>query len=331
MNRLKFIDVAKELGILLMVFNHFEYNNFMIQRFIASFHMPLFFFLSGYVFWNSKWNTKNIPSYIFNRFLQLMIPYFIFCFMWQTEISIKSAITVLYGYTNIGPLWFLPCMFIASTVFFIQNKFFFSIFNINLFFTLIPAILNFAIGILLLFLKKDLPFNIANAFIGAGYMQLGIFCYRTIQHLPKVKDNIFFLILFTITLYIVVFFLSNKNFAVCNLPAKRAVMATGDYGNLLNFIPVSILGCLATLSLSKVLQNSKVLSYIGINTITILVIHYYYPKLIFDKLISYTSIPNGSIIIPITGTTFVIALCLPIAWLFSKFIPTLIGKKSLEN
>ena len=48
--RIEYLDIAKGVGILLVVLGHndFEVISLFVQRLIYSFHMPLFFFLSGY-------------------------------------------------------------------------------------------------------------------------------------------------------------------------------------------------------------------------------------------------------------------------------------------
>ena len=50
--RLAVFDVAKGLGILLVVFAHINYTNIPLV-YIYSFHMPLFFLISG-IFFDTK-------------------------------------------------------------------------------------------------------------------------------------------------------------------------------------------------------------------------------------------------------------------------------------
>ena len=77
--RIKYIDIAKGIGILLVVMGH---NDLMaifpfIKKLIFSFHMPLFFFLSGYFI-----NTLT-PFKVFfkKRFNGLLKPFFFTIFM----------------------------------------------------------------------------------------------------------------------------------------------------------------------------------------------------------------------------------------------------------
>lgn len=80
----EWVDVARGIGIFLVVLGHaiadIVHNEFLFEKlfqFIYSFHMPLFFFLSGFcgakVFQKKRWCDKK--SYIIERFKRLMIPY----------------------------------------------------------------------------------------------------------------------------------------------------------------------------------------------------------------------------------------------------------------
>lgn len=48
--RITFVDIAKGFGIFLIILGHLITYGHPIFKWIFSFHIPLFFFLSGYVF-----------------------------------------------------------------------------------------------------------------------------------------------------------------------------------------------------------------------------------------------------------------------------------------
>ena len=56
--RLEWIDLAKGIGIILMVIGHMPSIPSAVHNWIFSFHMPLFFFLSGYMFKKKKVKGK---------------------------------------------------------------------------------------------------------------------------------------------------------------------------------------------------------------------------------------------------------------------------------
>ena len=123
--RIEYLDIAKGIGILLVVLGHndFEVISLFAQRLIYSFHMPLFFFLSGYFI-----NTA-VPFFDFfkKRFNALMKPYFFTIFLiYFTSVSfekmgfnmaITRTVKSLYGsghYLDWVQLWFLPHLFVVS-------------------------------------------------------------------------------------------------------------------------------------------------------------------------------------------------------------------------
>ena len=55
---LNWIDLAKGIGIILVLIGHSKFLPITLKNYIYSFHMPLFFILSGYVFSN-KYNFKD--------------------------------------------------------------------------------------------------------------------------------------------------------------------------------------------------------------------------------------------------------------------------------
>ena len=131
--RIEYLDIAKGIGILLVVLGHndFEVISLFIQRLIYSFHMPLFFFLSGYFI------NISVPFFDFfkRRFNALLKPFFFTIFLiYFTSVSFEkmgfnTAITrtvkSLYGsghYLDWVQLWFLPHLFVVSLYAFLFIK-----------------------------------------------------------------------------------------------------------------------------------------------------------------------------------------------------------------
>ena len=123
--RIVYIDIAKGLGILLVVLAHSDLALISpyLHQFIYSFHVPLFFFLSGYFF-----NVKT-PIGIFTkkRFNAILKPYlFTLLLIYLASISFTGMslgtalgrfVKSMYAtgeYIEWIPLWFLPSLFITS-------------------------------------------------------------------------------------------------------------------------------------------------------------------------------------------------------------------------
>ena len=83
--RLDWIDIAKGIGIILVVLGHtlvpqVRETGFagFLWIFIYNFHMPLFFFLSGYLFEKGLSHYTNKGKFILGKLQYLMLPYLIF-------------------------------------------------------------------------------------------------------------------------------------------------------------------------------------------------------------------------------------------------------------
>lgn len=114
-NRLTHIDVAKGLGILLTVIGHtLVFSGFVESRAFATiyaFHMPFFFFLSGYlykrkpsnVFLSGKVKNLLFPILIYQS-LNILLYFITWCF----------GKTAYYGKVSFGGFWFvLTLLFIT--------------------------------------------------------------------------------------------------------------------------------------------------------------------------------------------------------------------------
>ncbi len=113
------LDVLKGIGIFLMVFDHVGWGN-VCHTYIQSFHMPLFFIVSGYL-----WRERTAKETFQKRFRSLMVPYFsfgglYFCWkaagIWGDTAGIVDALRAILlfptdlEHMSAPALWFLPCM-----------------------------------------------------------------------------------------------------------------------------------------------------------------------------------------------------------------------------
>lgn len=121
--RIEYIDIAKGIGILLVVLGHNALVSRFSLRLIYSFHMPLFFFLSGF-FFNA---SLSFREFLGKRFHGLLKPYFFTVFLIYLfylsfgKLSLNTvAVRLLKSFYGAGeyvpwlPLWFLPHLFLVS-------------------------------------------------------------------------------------------------------------------------------------------------------------------------------------------------------------------------
>lgn len=126
MQRLVFIDYIKFFAIFLVVLGHLPLQNLELSDWIFSFHVPLFFFISGYLCKVERdWQDPHFISKNIKRLVLVTIPYFILDMIYQgmmdyvfysTTFSVRHNIVdpLKYYFTcdsRVGPMWFLFALF----------------------------------------------------------------------------------------------------------------------------------------------------------------------------------------------------------------------------
>ncbi len=127
-NRITYLDFAKGIGIIFVVYGHIEYISEGIRGFISSFHMPLFFIISGMLISLKNEDKKNFIEIIKKKANGILTPYMFFSIIYffidimnlylhkidlSTFIENGISSVTLYG---VSVLWFLPALFIGETV-----------------------------------------------------------------------------------------------------------------------------------------------------------------------------------------------------------------------
>ena len=133
--RLRSLDIAKGIAIILVVIGHSipdagtkkgisSESLALLHSFIYSFHMPLFFWISGY-FVNTLSTVQSRKAQIWKKFQRLMVPYI---FVGLTYMPCKLLLSqfanapfqlsnlwkMVIGVNPDGELWFLYSLFIIS-------------------------------------------------------------------------------------------------------------------------------------------------------------------------------------------------------------------------
>ncbi|WP_034919501.1 acyltransferase family protein [Gillisia sp. CAL575] len=119
--RLGFVDIAKGLGIILVVVGHISPIK-QLNQLIYTFHMPLFFLISG-MFIRTNYSTKELAKKHFYRliipllfFSLLFFPYQIFNLKMAGDLTYKNAIAIspIFGGNGITTtFWFPQVLFIS--------------------------------------------------------------------------------------------------------------------------------------------------------------------------------------------------------------------------
>lgn len=341
MKRIQYIDILRAIAIILVIIGHIPYPDFNaeLHKWIYSFHIPLFFFVSGISLSFTNYQKLNLKTILKKRFIHICSPYFIWTIVLALpNISLMTIPKILYGtHQSIGSvsnssLWFLPVLFLATVLldfilyFFYKRKLikYLPITLATLLFIVIfiPSQAN----IQSILMGHNLPFGLdivpmASLFMLAGYL------FSNHQKNRKNKLSI------TIALpLIILLFIATTYFSLHN-DVNYVLMAENRYGNYLFFFATTILGITASVLAAITIANytkwlSKLMQIIGSNTMVLFILHKYPLTLINDLilLISVAHISNY-IIVPLY-LFFTLITCVPVASFIKKHAPFLIGKTS---
>lgn len=131
--RLNYLDVARFIGMFCIYLGHFEDSAGKAHPFVFTFHVALFFFLSGC----TETLSEQLPwhKYLIKTVKSILIPFYIFAFssLLVRSISIDSAkeipsylAVILKGCIRnefiAGSLWFLSALFVMKLVFYFMQK-----------------------------------------------------------------------------------------------------------------------------------------------------------------------------------------------------------------
>lgn len=279
--RIPWIDFCKGIGIYLVVFGHFLPTGTPLKVIIYSFHVPLFFILSGYLLKEDrKWTTQ-----IFHRMRVLLIPYFgfatvslIYYFFFSIDIlEMAKRFFYLNGQTIWNdPLWFLFTLFIVEFLAY-TLLYSFPLFQKNNRALLCLIIITMAVGCFVYYFNPDfLTFlGLNKAVCLLGFYLLGYFFRQTklVDSFAKPKEV--WLGVFLLICVIALALNWNNNISVYYF----------DLNNYFVFLLTSIIGSFSVIQLCRNVDDFRFVISVSRHTIFILGTHYIF-------MVLYTQISN---------------------------------------
>ncbi len=265
-NRLIWIDWAKALGIFFICFGHFIPTGNVLKIFLYSFHVPLFFVVSGINFKPIS-DLSHLKIYTKKLFFRIIVPYIIWfvlsdilfvVFRKETLHNFITKLLFLDGTTIWNSaLWFLPCFFIVS--FFVALISFYIKKH-----TYVHICIGFALTILSLLLDfwgyKEFFLGLNKCMFLTGFYLLGWKSNR----LKSSKGNL---------LYIIPFLLIGTIYAYINRGEIISILNCQYNNNMLLWLMVAYIMVISFIELCKLLPNWKYLELISNNTMFIMCSH----------------------------------------------------------
>lgn len=356
-NRIAYLDIAKAIGILMVVFAHINIKGIVYQTFY-SFHIPLFFVLAGMTFHTEK----TFGEFISKKAKRLILPYIAYSlvtFAWYALVEVKmpefTALTrnqTVFGafmeiflargsvdFLQHNPaLWFIPCLFVAEMIYYALCKCKKStkiILGIVLglcgcIFTLdfMPAVF------------RELPWQSGVALVAVPFMLFGEFLTEnyTLEGLrkPVLKKKAFSWCMVVLAFAVVVgLTLFNTIFINETFDKAHTSMGTKVLGNFGLFYLNALIGTMAVLALSILLEDlmkervalhKSWLVWLGERSYAIMAIHYPVKR---RMVVIVAQAINAWHLYPISGlyTTFTSNNILPsfIAFVFTMAITIIIA------
>lgn len=240
MTRDNSIDIAKGIGIILVVWGH-QFENCPILNWILLFHMPLFFFLGGCFIKDEKY-----PIFLYKKIRTLFIP---FLFFYMGSLLLKIVIyrmregkfnfmqdTYFYSISSINyPLWFIVCLFISINIYYFLRR---------LKHNFVAIIITTLAGAILFYFQISLPFFISQALLTTLFLYLGESTYKR-----GINNKILFSI-FLLTLPIFIYA------GIENIRVDIGGLIINS--NLLIFLLPAVCGIFFTLLISRLFSHSKI-------------------------------------------------------------------------
>lgn len=274
-NRIEWVDIAKGIGIILVIAGHCFYLGYSYP--LYAFHMPLFFFLSGLLFKDKK---EGFGDFFKRKTKSLMRPWLIILFIsflvclaipqWRNEITLKAVLSDLYtANTNVfqnSSLWYLVCFYFMLLFFFFVKKI-----KMSTSFAIVSIIL--AVG--LLWIKElldmtNLPFHRFPFKIDSALVAL-VFFY--VAYLLKEKINSFITRKINLLLILLIVLVAA---ALCVLNGWSNINSL-DFGRIrLLYFPIAFMGVASVCLVSSLIITrmkwkplNSFLAYYGKNSLLI--------------------------------------------------------------
>lgn len=316
--RIDYIDLAKGVCILLVVFHHIAsyYNwDYLLWVPLQSFRMPLYFLLSGLFFKD----YEGFFDFFKRKTNKLLIPFLFFYFCTSLPLTIilqqrsfwdaLIAFAIGWDFEN-GCIWFLLSLFEINIIFY----------SVYMMLKKSQGLLAFSVILLGIFGLRLSPYDIKflffldTSFVALPFFYFGFILYRYTNFLHyelKLWQDVFF-ILFSIC-FLLIF-------------SRQQDFGLNVYSNYFTVYPCGIIGTMMVFVIAKRLKYLPLLSYLGRYSIIVLCTHLIVMKIfrhvlrciIIDE--TYTMWIN--FILTVLSMLIIIPLC-------RKYIPWFTAQKDL--
>lgn len=338
--RIKYIDLIKGAGIILVVIGHLLPVNSEVRRIIFTFHMPLFFFLAGFFH-----KPREISAFVLDKGKKLLVPYIFFFFateayVWLYDFFLKVPFNVAtfseiftgceYFTYNV-PLWFLLCLFEVEVLY----NFIIRICPQRFFIQSLIVFIMSTGGYVLCRFSCNLPYFIDSTLSSIIFYHVGCLFYKN-------RDRLFSLNLFMnkggeqkvvqgikkncitwgrIVFLFILFMLLSRWTGDIDIRSNRITC------NYFIFMGTAFAGILFIVFLCRQVNSIHFINYFGRNSLVIMAVHV--PLFLLANYFNdYVLKIGGSILYELIRVVLIFTLCSCLAEIINRYAPKLAGRWS---
>lgn len=312
---LDYLDLAKGIGIMTVILGHGMFPNHFL---IDSFHMPLFFILTGLTFTPPNGLNANSKEWVLKKTESIFVPYIFF-------MIISGCIEAIVGRINPSspfnsPLWFLQTLFCALLLYYMLTAY------------LSRRIINIVcciIALATLFVYKYtdipsvMPFSLVRALVAMVFIHIGFLLSKTYMREQHGRSIVTY---GTILLVVfgMAFYASVGNFHTVGLNFCTGSIFT--YNIALPWV-LAVSGSIFVLFASKFVEKVKLLNWMGRNSLVIMCVHFPLIERLnvwCSTLDAYQSVP-GKLMLALCSYVVTIAFSCAMVCVCKRIVPQLTG------
>jgi len=366
-NRIWVIDIARFYAIAFVFYGHFIEELMLLKnpaatsqyKFIYSFHMVLFIVLAGYVA-KERDVEWGVGKFLKHRFFARFLPFIFFTLLMMVppiffegkffglvlpsvDGYTKGLVSTVFGLPSFCiPSWFLLLIIGVELVHygafrFLKNS------NVKI---LIAAVVFYVVGYLLN-LKLDIFNPLKGRIVGWNYLfiheaitlysfyLMGIYLRRKRIFVDQISTKM--LLPGAVVAFLIVLFTYQLNNGPFNFYVYNyVVILFSSHGQMLLFPLTAIAGCALILLIAGMTRTQKTIVWLGQNTFILMCLNgifYHYINLPTANWM-LANLPNSALSIFGIGcvmTVASLAICIPLIFVFTKFVPQLVGKPKLKG
>ena len=271
--RILWIDAAKGIGLLCVILGHLGVPY--LSTLVYTFHMPLFFFLSGIVFSGSKYSPAE---FLKRKLKSLVLPYFtlggvifaffslVYALQHQPGQAYLAMLKDFLVQEHFWTVWFLACLFLTEVLYYLIHR----LFGKKPLYSTVLSALVCIVGLARYRLGwGSLPWNLDVALVAQFFFHAG---YLSREHLLRGEEKPTAPCLRMVQAAVLMGINAVAGFLCIRVSGSSLDMSVGLYGNeLLTFVS-ALAGTLAVILVAKIFPL-KPLTYLGSHTMVIFAWH----------------------------------------------------------